>query len=515
MKLATKLVAVVLIEIVLLLGVDAYIATQHETSQTSDEMKRDAHLLGSALKECLLQTWRTQGQSEALSLLRRANVDQADVRVRWVWVDGSDNQYSPAASLEQLQPVRSGKEQSLELVTVGGGRRLYTYIPVNVEDGRAGAIELSESMGHLTTQAHNTLLKNMLLAGLLVAAGGVSVMVVGFFLIGRPLHRLAEKAHRVGQGDLTGTVTLCGNDELAELGRSMNKMCDQLAAAQARARHEQQRRLVALEQLRQADRLKTVGHLAAGVAHELGTPLNTVSARAEMIESGNLSSEQIEQNARIVRSQSARMARIIRQLLDYARQRPVERQPIDLAKLVDDAAELLTPLSNKADITLTVNQIDNDLIALVDASQIQQVLINLLSNALAAVEEGGHVEVELGRRQVSPSIPGQPSPVECFYVAIKDDGIGISSETIKHVFDPFFTTKDVGQGTGLGLSIAYGMVQEHSGWIDVKSERGQGSCFMVFLPCHANRAPQAVLNGSKDLCESLADHGVQTVPGKP
>ena len=126
------------------------------------------------------------------------------------------------------------------------------------------------------------------------------------------------------------------------------------------------------------------------------------------------------------------------------------------------------------------------MVAEVDVGQIQQALTNLVVNAVQAMPNGGKVDIALGRKCATPPEP-EPGGEKMYYsIEVRDEGVGIPEEHVQHLFEPFFTTKEVGEGTGLGLSIAYGIVQEHGGWIDVTSRPGEGSCFTVFLPEETN-----------------------------
>jgi signal transduction histidine kinase len=322
----------------------------------------------------------------------------------------------------------------------------------------------------------------VVLAGGIVLLGAVSAVGFGVFFVGRPLRLLSEKASRVGQGDFTGPLHISGRDELSELAATINRMCDQLVESQRRISAETEARIAALEQLRHADRLKTVGRLASGVAHELGTPLNVVGGRASMIAAGQLSSDDVAENARIIKAQSERMATIIRQLLDFARSRPAHRERADVQSIVTQTLGLLATLARKRNVSLNMAPSDEAVWATVDTGQIQQVLTNLVMNALQAMPKGGKVTVSIGHEQAKPPDGHDRADGDYVCVRVEDEGEGIPEESMQHIFEPFFTTKEVGEGTGLGLSIAYGMIREHGGWIDVKSEPGEGSAFSVFLP---------------------------------
>jgi signal transduction histidine kinase len=179
------------------------------------------------------------------------------------------------------------------------------------------------------------------------------------------------------------------------------------------------------------------------------------------------------------------MTRIIRQLLDFARASAPRKAPLDLGQLVGQTVDLLRPLAERHGVRLDFTPDASPSIVQVDGAQMQQVLTNLMVNAIQAMPTGGSVELAVRRQHAaSPQLP-DGGMQECCSIEIRDHGVGIPPEHLPHIFEPFFTTKEVGEGTGLGLSIAYGIVQEHGGWIDVVSRPGEGSCFTIYLPMEA------------------------------
>ena len=201
-----------------------------------------------------------------------------------------------------------------------------------------------------------------------------------------------------------------------------------------------------------------------------------------MIAAGNLSQEDTKQSAQIIKTETDRITTIIRQLLDFARRSTPNRAAVDLCQLVTETTDLLAPLAEKRNVTIRNLAAQRTFPASVDAGQVQQVLTNLIVNAGEAMPDGGEVEIDVRREIVRRPDGEQPTEGPYLVLSVKDQGMGISEEDRDQLFEPFFTTKDVGEGTGLGLSIAYGIVQEHGGWIDVQSQRGKGSCFTVYLP---------------------------------
>jgi signal transduction histidine kinase len=341
-------------------------------------------------------------------------------------------------------------------------------VPLDASGVRRGVIELSEPPSAEDRFVRNAILDTVEMTIALVVVSALLAFLMGQWLVGTPVRILSQKARRIGRGDFAGPVTLRQNDELTDLAREVNAMCDRLVTT--------------IDQLRHADRLATVGKLASGVAHELGTPLNVVGARAKMVSSGETTLEESREYAGIIVGATDRMTATIRQLLQFARRGTSNKAPNDLRALAASVVDLLRPLAKQANADLVVTPGDLDATANVDAGQMHQVVTNLVMNAIQAMPRGGKVELSLNRERVDP--PAELHMPEADYLCLRvtDQGEGIAAENLARVFEPFFTTKDVGSGTGLGLAVTYGIIRDHGGWIAVESEVHEGATFSVFLP---------------------------------
>jgi two-component system NtrC family sensor kinase len=332
----------------------------------------------------------------------------------------------------------------------------------------SGAIELSEALVKERELVGAALKTEIFAASILALATVVVATVIGILLIGRPLRAVILLARRIGAGDLSHRLTVRGRDEIAELATEMNAMCDRLVTA--------------LEQLRHADRLTTVGRLASGMAHELGTPLNVVDMQAAMILGArDATGETVAAAARVIRSEAARMTGLMRQLLDFARRRGPQKAMTDVAALAKRTVTFLEPVARKRGVGIELAR-EEPLLAPADPGQIEQVLTNLIVNAMDASEAEGKIVIEFQHEKAQPpSGLGASAGMFC-RITVADEGSGIAPEDRSRIFEPFFTTKEVGKGTGLGLSVAYGIVRDHGGWIDFESELDRGSRFSIFLP---------------------------------
>lgn len=482
MKLTLKIVFWMLLANVGLLAIDGYISVHERLQFVQQDSRKDTLLLGRTAQALLSDIRETSGERHAQQAIHDANSAEDLVRIRWIHPHGDATpEYRPAVDTSKLKPLDEGRSVSIRQDSEAGVPYTYTYFPISPKGRRPAGIELAESQLPSRVFARSAVRRVVLISSALILFSTIFIGFIGVRLVGRPLHTLTEKAARVGRGDLSGQVLLPGHNELANLAHAMNKMCDDLSESSKRLREETEGRLQALEALRHADRLKTVGRLAAGVAHEVGTPLTVIGGRAAMIAQEEGSSDDTRENAGIIRTQTERITTLIRQLLDFAGRRPPHRVATSVADLVRKTVQLLAPQAGKRSIELCLSIEEAPCRASIDPSQIQQVLMNIIMNAMQAMADSGTIQVAVGRdRAKRPGSEDAPSEYIC--ISVEDSGGGICEEHIRHLFEPFFTTKQIGQGTGLGLPIAYGIVQEHGGWIDVKSQEGVGSRFTVYLP---------------------------------
>ena len=485
MRLAFRLISTVVLGIFLLIVVDAYLDTARNVGLYDSGMEDHALLVGRALRPVIVSAWHTSGRRQAMSIMDQANQDQQDVRVRLVSLATTEAVSHPRLPRGVLAPVARGEEMSVKHRDADGVRYRYTYVPIVVGDGVAWAIEISDPLASLDQFVRESVLRTLGLVAVSVLLSGLAIRFLGVHMVGRPLRLLAEKAQRVQLGDLGDPVVLQGHHELGELATALNVMCERLAVAREDLERENAAKVEAIEHVRHADRLRTIGELASGVAHELGTPLNVISGRADLIADSNTPAEQVTEFAKIIKAQSQRMAAIVRQLLEFARRRPAGKIPLDLEETVSHILDVLTPMAREHDATLHFDAADLPTVA-ANPEQLQQVITNLVVNAMQAMPRGGPIEISLRRGLARPPHDEDRAVGEYVSIRVRDVGEGMSEETRARVFDPFFTTKDIGEGTGLGLSIAYGLVQEHGGWISVRDEPGAGSSFIVYLPLESN-----------------------------
>ena len=242
------------------------------------------------------------------------------------------------------------------------------------------------------------------------------------------------------------------------------------------------------DQLNRSERLAAVGQLAASVAHEVGTPLHSIAWHVQALGEEASATPDMKKRIGIIDGQLNRVVRIIQDLLSSTRQRKPDPTWMPVDRVVHPAAALLEPAYHGKGVTLRVEIGPDVPMVWADAEKIHQVLLNLLTNALAATPEGGEVVVRAGVRPATPDEAeagmraGQGVLTAMVTVAVSDTGCGMPDEDLQKVFTPFFTTKAIGKGTGLGLFISRETVQAHGGTVSIESEVGKGTTVMLSLP---------------------------------
>ena len=249
-----------------------------------------------------------------------------------------------------------------------------------------------------------------------------------------------------------------------------------VAEQRCAAETEAENRLNLEKELRHSERLASVGRLAAGIAHELGAPLNVIDARAEqLIENADAAREKQIRNLTIIRLQTARITHIVRQLLNLARPYNLRFEEIGIADLIKSALEAFVPnealkIEFASKVNLSISG-DEDFLA--------QVFSNIFQNAVQAMNGDGTLKIEINETERDSA--------KFAVVKISDTGKGIAPDNLDKIFDPFYTTKDIGEGTGLGLAVSRRIVEEHGGTIEALNLPAGGASFTVYLRTNQKR----------------------------
>ena len=354
MKLVQRLTFSLLLVIGTVVAIETGLGVRDHLALFDKDTQRDDQVLGQLLAATVETTWREHGEPAARELIADVTRREPHVGARLVFLaDGVDPEFRPSEALAPRDPstprgvVRTVRDDSY------AGPRFLTYVPLAIADAREPALEISEDLTPQRDYTAVRLRRIAAAAGITLLASGIVAWAVGERLVGRPIASLVEKARRIGEGDFSAPIEIPHRDEFGLLAAEINTMAERLALAAQRVASESEARIAALEQLRHADRLTTVGKLAAGLAHELGTPLNVISGRAQMIASGETAdADETAACARIIAQQTERMTAIVRQLLDFARRRRAAKVATDLARLVRQTLDMLEPLAAKRGVRM-------------------------------------------------------------------------------------------------------------------------------------------------------------------
>ncbi len=322
---------------------------------------------------------------------------------------------------------------------------------------------------------------------LVFTVGTAGTILVGYALaqnIARPILHLRSLSQSVASGDLNQESGLKRTDEIGELADAFDQMTENLRQRTAEAERlyaetaqhnielaaTNQRLRETQQQLVQSEKLAAVGLLTAGIVHDVKNPLTVIKGTAELLQEDTDLSPEMQRALSLIREGAVKANKIVSDLLTFARQAPPDLKPQDLRETVQAAMRLTTYLTRQAQVRMNAELPEQAVITVYDTQQIEQVFINLITNAIQATHERGTLWIRLTQDDAYAA------------TSFEDTGSGIAPEHLHRIFDPFFTTKPEGQGTGLGLSVGYGIIASHGGRIEVSSEVGKGSTFTVYLP---------------------------------
>ncbi len=404
---------------------------------------------------------------------------------------------SRRAQLKRLKTVIDVPE--LHLASQDGDTFIYTValrVPsLSSPDGFsvAGALELTRSVGFLKQALRSDLYQTLTILAVMLILTVLAVTWLTRTLMTAPVEKLLAGIDDVAQGDLSRVLLSERDDEIGALATRFNEMTFSLRESRAETQRQNEAKLKLEQRLAQTEKLATIGQLAAELAHEVGTPLNVIAVRASSLKKKSRDPEAVSKNARIIAEQSARITRIIQRLLDFTRRKVgvLEQNPVQLNEVTLSTMELLEAQFTASSIKSTLARAEGLPPIPGDADRLQQVLLNLILNAVQAMPAGGTLRVETA--EVHRRRPGLDKAPEqtCVVVEVADTGVGIPAEHRDKIFEPFYTSKSETGGTGLGLSVCFGIVKEHDGWIELSDVPGGGTAFRVYLPTSEAKSDKA------------------------
>ena len=449
------------------------------TSAARDEVMAHAVTLKMALEE----DFRTGRSLNAQKLINRLGSNSGIYGVLLFNEKGEVEIVSDSLKVNDIHDVNEAKKVIANGVPVEHVRQLNgedvssIILPLHADNRIVGAMEIAQPISfvktHIDRERHHVILTTIILC---LAIFLVVIIATRYSLI-KPINELLRGAVALGRGDLNHRVRVpVDGGEIARLAQEFNRMADCLEEQRAAAAREAEERLELERQLRHNERLASVGRLAAGVAHEMGAPLQVIDGRAkQLLNQNDASIESRQRNLTIIRAQTERIARTVRQLLTLSRPYHLCLQQVDLQELITNTLELVETNAARANVEIEF-RVNGNSFAEGDPDLLHQVFSNICFNAIQAMRNGGHLLIECGN--TSDSKNGSHFSI----IRISDTGPGVTPEHLPHIFDPFFTTKEVGTGTGLGLAVSSRIIEEHGGWIEADNRPEGGAIFTVYLP---------------------------------
>jgi signal transduction histidine kinase len=319
---------------------------------------------------------------------------------------------------------------------------------------------------------------------------GIIISVRLTMSITKPAQELVNATRAIASGDLGYTVSYKDRTELGEIASNFNAMSLALKESYKQLQDEIVERKQAEEekkklesQLLHSQKLEAVGQLAGGVAHDFNNILTAIIGYGDLMQLEMKEDDPLRIDIDHILSSAERAVHLIQSLLAFSRKQIINSQPVNLNEIVTSVGKLLLRVIGE-DIKLKTVLAGEDITVMADSGQIEQVLMNLATNARDAMPEGGILSVETGHIEIDEEFTkahGYGKPGKYAYISVTDSGEGMDEETRQRIFEPFFTTKEVGKGTGLGLSTVYGIIKQHDGFVDVYSKPGKGTKFKIYL----------------------------------
>ena len=389
----------------------------------------------------------------------------------------------PAALLPSPLPnvVRSG---AFEFEKEDGDRYWFCRI-VPLTGGPAGYLVVAQDWTNIGEDLRSRLMPPVGAALVVIALLLVIIPVLVSRYVSRPLGELSRTVMRFSTDD---EISSAGVDEVKLLSEEFQRLGEQLTKAHAELLRRHRYELELNHRLQRADRLATIGTLASGLAHEIGTPMGVIRTRTELLLEGRTSPEKTRDGLEIILGQIERISKIVRMLLDYSRGREERRVRYDVRVIVEHALKLVEAQARQAHVRIVCECGTHPLTVECDPDQLQQVFVNLSLNAFDAMAPAG------GSLTVETSTESREHDGSIVKIAFEDTGPGVPRELRERLFDPFFTTKPPGKGTGMGLSVSQSIIRDHHGEIIVEAGSA-GARFSVILPLsrtdQAGSGPQA------------------------
>jgi signal transduction histidine kinase len=456
---------------VVLFGGYAWIEYQNERDDLDAAAIRNIRIIGRSLEVSLGNALRDRQHADIEETLTALEALDPTVDIHVHDLDGRAIAHSRGADTDvALERFITASPLVPELVAFrdDGTRRLVFAARLTDNHRPVGVVAVVRPLDDLDEDLARTRARLFWVVAVFLVGTIVTGLILGTTYLSRPIARLLAGIRKARAGDFRSPVPLHRRDEIGQLVIEFNAMLAALAAARARSDEEAEARVRLEHGLRRIDKLVTIGQLSAGLAHEIGSPLQVLSGRAASLQDHE--DAEVRRQAQMLVAECDRITRVVEQLLSFGRRKPATITPCDLANPIRTVIDLLGPEARRRGIELVTDVKQGPHRIEADGDQIQQIALNLINNALVATPRGGTVTIGLERRNGTVSF------------TVRDTGPGIPADMQARLFEPFFTTRASEGGSGLGLAVVRAIATEHHATVKLSSEPGAGSEFVVSFP---------------------------------
>lgn len=502
--LQTKIIIIIAFAVVSVVGVSTYIAMLLTRQLVEEEIYRKALAQAKATTHQLVNEGAARDPERLQKVLRQMQRDLPGVKQSDAYLhepthhlaattvlSGEHLELDNVSGIENYFEFERPDDDQITIETPGG--KFWIMSTTIRDQGRpVGCLILRVSKSQTSVVTQGLVIRNVLL--MLASLAVVILVVQVFFLrsVGRPVNEMIGVMEEVESGKLDARTRVRSHDEIGLLAAHLNRMLVRIqnfntelgrkvqeATAELAERNQELRRIneelfETQKILARSERLAVAGQLAASLAHEIGTPLNSISGHVQLLARQKTWDEASERRLKVIEKQIENIVRTVKQLLSWTRKFDLQIEPFDLRRVLEEAVLLSSPSLQHRKIRVRMDRPRECPQIYGDAGYLHQVFLNLINNSMDAMPNGGTLGLAL-------RFPVNGNPRE-LAIEVEDTGSGMSAETLAHIFDPMFTTKRMGTGAGLGLAICDQIVRQHGGTIQAESEIGRGTRFTILLP---------------------------------
>jgi len=487
-KVGTRLTLVLLLALTPVVAVYTYWSVARSIRSYNEDLKRETRASTRALQPAVENDLRVNEWDQIHDVLRHMSRDG----MLGTLFDGQGKPWHDESAFPQELAPGSAEFAQLEargfaeFERSAGVRRWFCrLVPVSLDGRRIGYLQVAQDLTDVSADLRARTVGSVVAAILVMVLIAAIIPLAVRRYVSNPLSELSRRVTRLSdQGD---TERERAGDEVELLTEEFRRLDQQLTQAGADLLERHRHELELERRLQHSDRLATIGTLASGLAHEIGTPMGVIRARAEYLLHSRPASPKLGEGLEIIIKQIDRISGIVRMLLNYAREREPIRTACDLRGIVEHAMSLVETEAARRQVHLSAELGDRALTARCDAAQVQQVFVNLAVNALDAMEPGG------GTLRVVAEVSGIDRERRA-RITFADTGPGVPAQVRSRVFDPFFTTKEPGKGSGMGLAVSQSIMRDHGGELSFESSP-EGARFFVTIPIAQTDAQAYAPNG--------------------